>query len=127
MKRHKTQPRSKASRAKENSTLLEAKLASLQVEPPSDLDQYEKEIWNREIVPLINLGIVKETDYSACIAYCELACLRVSDLPATKLTYLSRLRDQLGLTPAARLKVAPTLAVQSNKETIADVLKLHVV
>lgn len=101
-------------------------MQELQLDPPSDLDEHEAYIWTHELVPLIKLGVLKETDYSACVSYCELACYRIRDLNANRLSYLSKLRDQLGLTPAARMRVAPS-AVAKQPDRIADVLKLHVV
>ena len=127
MKRTQTRPKGdKLNESDKAKLALEDKLESLQLSPPCDLDEYEAEIWTREIVPLIKLGLIKETDYSACVNYCELACIRASDLSSAKLNFLSRLRDQLGLTPAARLRVAPNIA-SKPKETLADVLKLHAV
>lgn len=121
-----TQKRPTGSTPKEKSMLaLEGQLESLQVDPPDFLDESEAAIWRNEIAPLVHYGILKVTDYSSCVAYCELAAFRITELSSHKLTHLSKLRDQLGLTPAARLKIAPSAAVK-KPDTIANVLKLHV-
>lgn len=104
---------------------LNSQLENLQLEPPDCLAELEQEVWNRTVVPLIKGGILKETDYYSAIAYCELATYKVTELSPSQASQLAKLRDQLGMTPASRVKVAQAASTQKPL-AIADVLELNV-
>ena len=106
---------------------LETKLKPLQTNFPEDhfrnFDYIDvaRRIWEDEIIPLIHAGILKRPDKGAVTSYVELASLPVTSLSGAKCTYLSKLRDQLGLNPKARLNLTngqPT----SAKSSLADVM-----
>lgn len=107
---------------------LETKLKPLPIKFPEedfkDLEFIEKarSVWEDEIVPLISAGILKRPDKGAVLAYVELTSTPLVKLSGAKFTYLSKLRDQLGLTPKSRLNLtngAPTAA----GSTLADMMK----
>lgn len=121
--KHPTAPSRLRDGANKEVLAMEGGLAPLCAEPPSSLGLDEADVWNREIVPLIERGILKESDYTSCVHYCQLAVIPVLDLPGPKLTYLNKLKSELGLTPKARLNLASGTTPQTSTR-LSDIMSL---
>lgn len=104
---------------------FERGLKPLSEEVPKELTaDFSKagEVWTKEIVPLIQRGVLKETDYTSCVTYCQLAVVPILKLPARFLPVLKSLRTELGLTPKARTNLVNTDAPKAN---LAEVMRLR--
>lgn len=105
--------------------VLEGGLKPLDIEPPQVLIDDEKGadvVWEREIVPLIKRGILKQTDYTSCVHYCQLAVVPIMSLPGVTLTYLNRLKTELGLTPKARTNLASS-SDASGQPRLSEIMR----
>ena len=101
---------------------LEGGLRPLDEEPPQvliDEDEGADAIWQREIVSMIRRGVLKETDHTSCVHYCQLAVASVVKLSGSKLAYFARLKTELGLTPKARLNLSTG---EPPKTSLADIM-----
>lgn len=104
---------------------FEGGLKPLDMEVPQVLiedEQGAETVWEREIVPLIQRGILKQTDYTSCVHYCQLAVVPIMRLPGTKLTYLNRLKTELGLTPKARTNLASS-SDASGEPRLSEIMR----
>lgn len=97
-------------------------LRSLPEVPPVDLTPDELVIWEREIIPLIRLGVLKETDAGICVDYCQLAAVPIRRRSVAHLTAVRSMRNAIGLSAQARLRISP--AADAPKErSLEDILE----
>lgn len=97
-------------------------LRSLPECPPVPLDTDEMDIWDREIIPLIRLGLLKETDAGICADYCQLAAVPIRRRSVAHLTAVRSMRNAIGLSAQARLRIAPAAdaPIQKSLEEILE-------
>lgn len=121
---------------------LDLKEADLDFFP--NMTEEEKAVWRREIHPLMNAQILKETDRRAFLMYCQAVVeydravqgIRESGgevVPDKKGSLkknpwcmvrnqahakVQRLTEQLGMTPKARNAVGPTVGDQRKEEKV---------
>lgn len=90
-------------------------LRSLPEVPPVDLTADELTIWEREIIPLIRLGVLKETDAGICVDYCQLAAVPIRRRSVAHLTAVRSMRNAIGLSAQARLRISPAADAPTQK------------
>ena len=101
-------------------------LRSLPEWPPIDLDDDELAIWRREIIPLIRLGVLKETDAGICVDYCQLAAVPIRRRSVAHLTAVRSMRNAIGLSAQARLRISPAADAPTQKsleEILEEVMR----
>ncbi len=117
-------------------------------EPPHYLDYYAKKEWKRQIINLIEVGLVTKADISMFEEYCQMHahCVRLHNkiheegyefrtgedghyrqsVPAASilnkfLKQKTNLAEQLGLTPAARTNIEVDTK-KNNKKSVEEIL-----
>ena len=98
-------------------------LQSLPVAPPSELVGRQVVVWQAELAPLIESGLIKQADYTACVQYAKLAALDVLKMTATQMQHYRALSDRLGCNPQARLRLAPA-ADEPKRQTLAELIAM---
>ncbi len=100
-------------------------LEPLNPEIPTDAvhwDEFATDIWQRDIVPLIDMGFLKSIDRQGVIDYCLLAAIPSPDRSGAQNTAIHKYISSFGLSPESRAKLKSLLPTEPKK-SLADFLE----